>query len=69
MLFRSDMEDATEVLADVFETIIPTAIHDRKALRSSLSEGKSVLEGTDEKAAAEIKNLADDIEKELGYVG
>lgn len=63
----TELEEATEALGQIFETILPTAVHDRKAFRSSLSEGKSVLEGPDLKAASEINNLAHDIEKELGY--
>lgn len=63
----TELAEATEALGQVFETILPNAVHDRKAFRSSLSEGKSVLEGTDPKAAAEIQNLANDIEKELEH--
>lgn len=63
----AELAEATEALGQVFETIFPHAVHDRKAFRSSLSEGKSVVEGTDEKAAAEIQNLARNIEKELGH--
>lgn len=63
----TELADATEALGQAFETIFPQAVYDRKAFRSSLSEGKSVVEGADEKAAAEIQNLVRNIEKELGY--
>jgi len=63
----TELAEATEALGQVFETIFPQAVYDRKAFRSSLSEGKSVVEGTDEKAAVEIQNLARNIEKELGH--
>lgn len=63
----TELAEATEALGQAFETIFPQAVYDRKAFRSSLSEGKSVVEGTDEKAAAEIHNLARNIEKELGH--
>ena len=63
----TELADATEALGQAFETIFPEAVYDRKAFRSSLSEGKSVVEGADEKAAAEIQNLVRNIEKELGY--
>lgn len=65
----TELIEATEALGQAFETIFPHAVHDRKAFRSSLSEGKSVVEGADEKAAAEIQNLARNIEKELGHGG
>lgn len=63
----TDLEDATEALAQAFDTILSNAIYDRKAFRSSLSEGKSVLEGVDEKAATEIRNLAHDLEREFNH--
>lgn len=63
----ADFEEATEALSQAFETILPNAIHDRKAFRSSLSEGKSVLEGSDRKAATEIRNLAHALEKEFEH--
>lgn len=63
----TDLGDATEALAQAFDTILPNAIYDRKAFRSSLSEGKSVLEGADKKAATEIKTLAHDLEGEFDH--
>ena len=63
----TELAEATEALEQAFETILPDAVHDRKAFRSSLSEGKSVLEGADQKAAMEIQKLAHNIEKELNY--
>lgn len=63
----TDLEDATEALAQAFDAILSNAIYDRKAFRSSLSEGKSVLEGSDEKAATEIRNLAHDLEREFNH--
>lgn len=63
----TELAEATEALGQAFETILPDAVHDRKAFRSSLSEGKSVLEGADQKAAMEIQKLAHNIEKELNY--
>lgn len=63
----TELTEATEALEQAFETILPDAVHDRKAFRSSLSEGKSVLEGADQKAAMEIQKLAHNIEKELNY--
>lgn len=67
--WSTELEEATEVLKEYFPSILPTAVHDRKAFRSSLSEGKSVIEGADRKAAREIEDLANDIEKELGHGG
>lgn len=65
--WSTELEEAVEALKDYFSVILPTAIHDRKAFRSSLSEGKSVVEGADRKAAREIQDLAQDIEKEIGH--
>lgn len=61
--WSTEVEDAREYLSGHFEQVLSTVTHERKAYRSILSEGKSVVEGEDPKAAAEIKELAAELKE------
>ena len=51
----TEMRDALDYLMDVNGmTVIPTCIHDRKAYRDAICDGKGVTEQTNEKASSEM---------------
>lgn len=61
--WNTERDEAAEVLSEYYETILPTVIHERRAYRSALVEGRSAIEGSDLKASGEIRSLVTDIEK------
>jgi chromosome partitioning protein len=61
--WSTEAEDSRSVLLDYYaaDEILDTVVHNRKSFSDTLSDGKSVIEGTDRKAAGEIIDLADEI--------
>ena len=57
-----DESDAREMLAESFDTVLKTVLHERKAFSRSL-HGLTVTEGSDYAAAGELQSLADNIEE------
>lgn len=59
--WNEEDKEAREVLAQTFENVCETVIHERKAFRVTLRDGLTVMEGSDRKARQEIEELADEL--------
>lgn len=64
--WSDEEQESRDALAEAFpEDVARVAVHDRKAFRNAISEGKSVLESSDRKAAYEIEQLLKEVEEKL----
>lgn len=59
--WSTEAQESREILEPHYDTVLKTEIHDRKMYKDSLSDGVSVLEAKNRLAAAEIRDLAQEI--------
>jgi chromosome partitioning protein len=57
-----ELDDAREFMKESGLETLQTVIHDRKAYRDAIKEGKGVIELSSNKASIEIENLAKEIQ-------